>query len=79
MEFFTNAEAAEMAGHDAEFHRRDLFEAITRGEHPHMNHVGTGHALCRCAAAQVPTFTSCNAPVYAPDSGGRPGLTRPAG
>ena len=39
-----------MAGHDAEFHRRDLFEAITRGEHPHMDHVGTGHALCRCAA-----------------------------
>ena len=34
MEFFTNAEAAEMAGSDADFHRRDLFEAITRGDHP---------------------------------------------
>jgi catalase len=33
-ETFTNAEAAEMAGHDADFHRRDLFEAIARGEHP---------------------------------------------
>jgi catalase len=34
MAFFTNAEAAEMAGSDADFHRRDLFEAIARGEHP---------------------------------------------
>jgi catalase len=34
MEFFTNAEAAEMAGKDADFHRRDLFDAIARGEHP---------------------------------------------
>ncbi|WP_313137567.1 catalase [Paracoccus jeotgali] len=34
MEFFTNAEAAEMAGEDADFHRRDLFDAIERGEHP---------------------------------------------
>jgi catalase len=34
MEFFTNAEAAAMAGADADFHRRDLFEAIARGEHP---------------------------------------------
>ena len=33
-ESFTNAEAAEMAGTDADFHRRDLFEAIARGEHP---------------------------------------------
>lgn len=31
---FTNAEAAAMAGADADFHRRDLFEAIRRGEHP---------------------------------------------
>jgi catalase len=30
----TNAEAAEMAGLDADFHRRDLFEAIARGDHP---------------------------------------------
>jgi catalase len=34
MAFFTNAEAAEMAGNDADFHRRDLFDAIARGEHP---------------------------------------------
>lgn len=34
MAFFTNAEAAQMAGKDADFHRRDLFEAIARGEHP---------------------------------------------
>ncbi|MFD1880300.1 catalase [Paracoccus pacificus] len=34
MEFLTNAEAAEIAGADADYHRRDLFEAIERGEHP---------------------------------------------
>ncbi len=34
MAFFTNAEAAAMAGSDADYHRRDLFEAIARGEHP---------------------------------------------
>ena len=34
MEHFTNAEAAKMSGEDADFHRRDLFEAIERGEHP---------------------------------------------
>src|SRR3546814_13544362 len=34
MAFFTNAEAAEMAGSDADFHRRDLFQAIARGDHP---------------------------------------------
>jgi len=34
MEFFDNAGAAEMAGLDAEFHRRDLFESIERGEFP---------------------------------------------
>lgn len=34
MEFLTNAEAATMAGEDADFHRRDLFEAIARGDHP---------------------------------------------
>lgn len=30
----TNAEAAEIAGADADYHRRDLFEAIERGDHP---------------------------------------------
>lgn len=34
MAFFNSAEAAEMAGADADFHRRDLFDAIRRGEHP---------------------------------------------
>ncbi len=34
MEFFDNAEAAAMAGADADFHRRDLFDAIARGDHP---------------------------------------------
>ena len=34
MAFFTNAEAATMSGQDADFHRRDLFDAIARGEHP---------------------------------------------
>jgi catalase len=34
MEFFGNAEAADVAGSDADFHRRDLFEAIACGEHP---------------------------------------------
>jgi catalase len=34
MASFSNAEAAAVAGQDADFHRRDLFEAIARGEHP---------------------------------------------
>ncbi|ALS60018.1 catalase [Pandoraea norimbergensis] len=34
MEFFSNAEAATMSGQDADFHRRDLFDAIARGENP---------------------------------------------
>jgi catalase len=34
MRFFTNEEAAQMAGSDADYHRRDLFEAIARGDHP---------------------------------------------
>jgi catalase len=34
MAFFSNAEAAAMAGSDADFHRRDLFQAIARGEYP---------------------------------------------
>jgi catalase len=34
MGFFNNAEAKDMAGSDADFHRRDLFDAIARGEHP---------------------------------------------
>jgi len=34
MAFFSNEEASAMSGADADFHRRDLFEAIKRGEHP---------------------------------------------
>ncbi|WP_366555722.1 catalase [Aquibaculum sediminis] len=34
MKHFSNAEAAKMAGDDADFHRRDLFDAIARSEHP---------------------------------------------
>ena len=34
MAFFSNQEAAQMAGSDADFHRRDLFETIERGEYP---------------------------------------------
>src|SRR5690606_42122647 len=34
MEFFTNEEAMSMAGKDADYHRRDLFEAIARRDFP---------------------------------------------
>ena len=34
IEFFTQAEADQMAGIDTDYHTRDLFEAIKRGEHP---------------------------------------------
>ncbi|MGS0997067.1 catalase [Rhodanobacter sp. UC4451_H18] len=34
MAFFNNAEAAAMAGENADFHRADLFNAIKRGEYP---------------------------------------------
>ncbi|NLJ52282.1 MAG: catalase, partial [Alcaligenaceae bacterium] len=34
LEDFTNAEAAETNGLDADYHRRDLFEAIERGDNP---------------------------------------------
>ena len=34
MAFFSNDEASAMAGSDADFHRRDLFEAIAAGKHP---------------------------------------------
>jgi catalase len=34
MRFFSNQEASAMAGMDADYHRRDLFDAIARGEHP---------------------------------------------
>ena len=34
MKFFNNAQAAAMAGADADYHRRDLFDAIARGDFP---------------------------------------------
>jgi catalase len=34
MGFFSNAEASAMSGSDADFHRRDLFDAIAAGKHP---------------------------------------------
>ncbi len=34
MQFFSNAEAQQMAGLDADYHRRDLFEAIERKQFP---------------------------------------------
>ena len=34
MAFFNNQEASAMSGADADFHRRDLFDAIRRGENP---------------------------------------------
>ena len=34
VENMTNQEAEQLAGKDADFHRRDLFEAIERGEYP---------------------------------------------
>ncbi len=37
MEFFSNDEAAAMAGNNADFHRQDLFEAIERGDFPSWN------------------------------------------
>ncbi|MEM5300007.1 catalase [Burkholderia sp. JPY481] len=34
MKFFSNEEAMAMAGRDADYHRRDLFDAIARGDFP---------------------------------------------
>jgi catalase len=34
IQFLTQAEADRLAGTDGDYHRRDLFEAIKRGEHP---------------------------------------------
>jgi catalase len=34
LEFLPQAEADELAGQDADFHQRDLWEAIRRGDHP---------------------------------------------
>src|SRR5690625_1275656 len=34
MEFLTNEEAEQLAGSDGDYHRRDLFDAIERGDYP---------------------------------------------
>src|SRR5580693_8506385 len=34
IEFLTQAEADKLAGQDADYHQRDLYQAIKRGEHP---------------------------------------------
>jgi catalase len=34
VEFFTQAEADQMAGQDTDYHQRDLYEAIKRGDYP---------------------------------------------
>ncbi len=34
MEFFSDSEAKAMVAEDTDFHRRDLFESIAKGEHP---------------------------------------------
>jgi len=34
MEYLTNEEAEKLAGEDADFHRRDLFDAIANGDYP---------------------------------------------
>src|SRR3546814_1088388 len=52
MAFFTNAEAAAMAGSDADFHRRDLFETIARNEHPRSEeHTSELQSLMRISYA----------------------------
>src|SRR5699024_7771280 len=33
-EFLSNEEAEKLAGSDGDYHRRDLFDAIERGDHP---------------------------------------------
>ena len=48
MKFFSNAEASAMAGSDADFHRRDLFEAIARRRFSALDSLGPGDALRRC-------------------------------
>ena len=47
VENMTNAEAVELAGKDADFHRRDLFEAIKEGNFPSWT-LYVGHALRGC-------------------------------
>jgi catalase len=43
IECLTSTKAAEIAGEDLDHHRRDLYAAIERGEHPKWSD-GAGHA-----------------------------------
>ena len=45
IEFLTQEEADRLAGEDADYHRRDLFEAIERGEYPELDAEGADHAF----------------------------------
>ena len=45
VEGLTDAQAAELAGLDADVHRRDLRDAIERGNHPRWVLVGADHAV----------------------------------
>ena len=45
IEFLTQEEADRMAGEDADYHRRDLFEAIERGDYPELDAEDADHAV----------------------------------
>ena len=45
VEGLTDADATRIAGEDADFHRRDLYEAIDRRRVPELDPVGAGHAV----------------------------------
>ena len=45
IEFFTQDEADRMAGTDGDYHRRDLWEAIDRGDHPTWSLQDADHAV----------------------------------
>jgi len=57
MAFFTNAEAAKMAGVDADYHRRDLFESIAAGQHVSWKPSGKP-----TTSSDVPTATRSSGP-----------------
>ena len=45
IEFLTQEDADRLAGEDGDYHRRDLFEAIGRGDYPSVDAQGAGHAV----------------------------------
>src|SRR3546814_20120405 len=56
MAFFSNAEPADMAGSDADCHRRDLFEAIARGAHPRWRVTVQGMPYAEPRASRINQF-----------------------